>query len=188
MSRGALLRCSFPSKVSSHLRAVSHCLNSISRLVHRCSRPFLHWTSHKVDRDQPQGGSGQYQPAGKDQTPPAGANADSDAIVDDQLTHLISRGDEAQGQGATCSQDALMPDASTVHDIATPRRMMGGRCRKWCIISQPASWKRKCAACCMCGTRFAHGEARLQQWGNRETNHHYVHAHCVDGGLGHHHE
>ena len=32
------------------------------------------------------------------------------------------------------------------------------------------------------------GEARLQQWGNRETNHHYVHAHCVNGGLGHDHE
>ena len=32
------------------------------------------------------------------------------------------------------------------------------------------------------------GEARLQQWGNRETNHHCVHAHCVNGGLGHDHE
>ena len=30
MSRGVLLTCSFPSKSSSHLRAVSHCLNSIS--------------------------------------------------------------------------------------------------------------------------------------------------------------
>ena len=40
----------------------------------------------------------------------------------------------------------------------------------------------------MCGIRFTHGEARLQQWGNRETNHRYVHAHCVNGGLGHDHE
>ena len=39
-----------------------------------------------------------------------------------------------------------------------------------------------------CGTRFTHGEARLQQWSNRETNHHYVHAHCVNGGLEHDHE
>ena len=31
-------------------------------------------------------------------------------------------------------------------------------------------------------------EARLQQRGNRETNHHCVHAHCVKGGLGHDHE
>ena len=81
-----------------------------------------------------------------------------------------------------------MPDAPTVHDIATPRRIIGGRCRKWCISAQPASGKRKCAACSMCGTRFTHGEASLQQWGNRETNQLYVHAHCVNGGLGHDHE
>ena len=29
---------------------------------------------------------------------------------------------------------------------------------------------------------------RLQQWGDRQTNNHYVHAHCVNGGLGHDHE
>ena len=73
-----------------------------------------------------------------------------------------------------------MPDAKTVHGIATPRRTIGGRYRKWCISAQPA--------CCMCGTRFTHGEARLQRWCNRETNQHYVHAHCVNGGLGHDHE
>ena len=43
-------------------------------------------------------------------------------------------------------------------------------------------------ACNLCGIRFTQGEARLQQWGSRETNHHYVHAHCVNGGLGHDHE
>ena len=85
-------------------------------------------------------------------------------------------------------QTFLMPDAPAVHDIATPRRTIGGRCRKWCISAQPASEKRKCAACFMCGIRFTPGEARLQQWDNRETNHHYVHAHCVNGGLGHDHE
>ena len=79
-----------------------------------------------------------------------------------------------------------MPDAPAVYDIATPRRTIGGRCRKWCI-SAPAG-KRKCAACSMCGTRFTHGEARLQHWKNRQTNNHYVHAHCVNGGLGHDHE
>ena len=66
--------------------------------------------------------------------------------------------------------------------------MSGGRCRKWCISAQPASGKRKCAACNLCGIRLTHGEARLQQWGNRETNHHHVHAHCVNGGPGHDHE
>ena len=81
-----------------------------------------------------------------------------------------------------------MPDVPTVHDIATPRRTIGGRCRKWCISAQPPAGRRKCAACSMCGTRFTHGEARLQQWGNRQTNNHSVHAHCVNGGLGHDHE
>ena len=35
---------------------------------------------------------------------------------------------------------------------------------------------------------FPHDEARLQQWGNSQTNNHYVHAHYVNGGLGHDHE
>ena len=112
----------------------------------------------------------------------------SDVIVNAQLTHLISRDDAAQGQDAPNVPDVLMPDVPAVHDIATPRRIIGGRCRKWCISAQPASGKRKCAACNLCGMRFTHGEARLQQWGNRQTNHHYVHAHCVNGGLGHDHE
>ena len=125
-----------------------------------------------------------HQPSWNGLTPPAEANANSDAIVNAQLTHLISRDDQAQGQGATSNQDALMPDASMVHDIATPRRTIGGRCHKWCISAQPASGKRKCAACCMCGIRVTHGEARLQQWGSRETNVHCVHAHCVNGVSG----
>ena len=131
---------------------------------------------------------GQYQPAGNNETPLAGEDLNSDAIVDAQLTHLISRDDALQGQDAPNASDVPMPDAPTVHDIATPRRTVGGRCRKWCISARPASGKRKCAACNLCGNRFTQGEARLQQWGNRETNHHYVHAHCVNGGLGHDHE
>ena len=103
-------------------------------------------------------------------------------------THLISRDDAPQGQDAPNASDVPMPDAPTVHDIATPRRTVGGRCRKWCISAQPASGKRKCAACNLCGIRFTQGEARLQQWGSRDTNHHYVHAHYVNGGLGHDHE
>ena len=80
-----------------------------------------------------------------------------------------------------------MPDAPTILNIATPRRQIGDRCRKWCISTQPTSDKRKCAACSMCGTRFSHGEARLQQWCNHETNNYFVHAHCVNGGRGHDH-
>ena len=81
-----------------------------------------------------------------------------------------------------------MPDAPAVHDIATPRRTISGRCRKWCVSVQPPTGKRKCAACCVCRIRFTHDEARLQQWRNSETNDHYVHAHCINGRLGHDHE
>ena len=130
----------------------------------------------------------QYQPAGHNETPLAGEDLNSDAIVDAQLTHLISRDDAPQGQDAPNASDVPMPDAPTVHDFATPRRTVGGRCRKWCINAQPVSGKRKCAACNLCGIRFTQGEARLQQWGSRDTNHHYVHAHCINGGLGHDHE
>ena len=117
-----------------------------------------------------------------------GEDLNSDVIVDAQLTHLISRDDALQGQDALNVSDVPMPDVPTVHEIATPRRTIGGRCRKWCISALPPAGKRKCAACSMCGTRFTHGEARLQQSGNRQTNNHYAHAHCVNGGLGHHHE
>ena len=48
--------------------------------------------------------------------------------------------------------------------------------------------KRKCAACCMCGQQFSHGEARLQQWSNRNSQRAYVHAPCVNGGVAQDHE
>ena len=44
--------------------------------------------------------SGQYQPAGNNETPLAREDLNSDAIVDAQLTHLISRDDAPQGQDA----------------------------------------------------------------------------------------
>ena len=83
--------------------------------------------------DQPQVGSGQSQPTGNDQTPTptrfpvqpagndfatsAGANANSDAIAEAQLTHFVSRDDAVQGQNAPDVPDTPMPDAPTVHDI-----------------------------------------------------------------------
>ena len=95
------------------------------------------------------------------------------------MTLPISRDDDAERQGAPRDDDVQMPDAPTVHDVATPRRQIGGRCRTWCSDTQPTSDKRKCAANCMCGQQFSHGEARLQQWCNRNTQRAHVHAHCV---------
>ena len=80
-----------------------------------------------------------------------------------------------------------MPEAPA-HDIATPRRQVGGRCRKWCISAQQTSDKRTCAACCMCGQQFGHGETRLQQWCSRNSHCAHVHAQCVNGGVAHDHE
>ena len=42
---------------------------------------------------------GQYQPAGNNETPLAREDLNSDAIVNAQLTHLISRDDAPQGSG-----------------------------------------------------------------------------------------
>ena len=76
---------------------------------------------------QLQKGLGQYQPARNNETPLAGDDLNSNVIVNAQLTHLISRDDAAQGQDAPTVSDVLMPDAPAVHDIATPRRIIGGR-------------------------------------------------------------
>ena len=36
--------------------------------------------------------------------------------------------------------------------------------------------------------KFAHGEVRLQEWGNRESDNAYVHAQCINRGVAHDHE
>ena len=87
--------------------------------------------------DQPQGAQVQYQlagndraplavgvqvqdqPSGNDLTPRAGEASSSTATVDAQLTPSISRDDVAEMQDAARDDDAPMPDAPTVHDIAT---------------------------------------------------------------------
>ena len=45
-----------------------------------------------------------------------------------QLTHPISQDDDVE-----------MPPAPLTHDIATPRRRIGGRCRKWAVSTQHPS-------------------------------------------------
>ena len=145
--------------------------------------------------DQTQGVSVQYQPFGNDPipvatgaavqyqpdrnalTPLAGEGRNPTAIADAQLTHLASRGDDAE-----------LPAAPLVHDIAAPRRQVGGRCRKWAVSTQQTTDKRKCAACCICGQQFSHGEARLQQWSNRYSQRADVHVRRVNGGVAHAHE
>ena len=82
------------------------------------------------------------RPDGNNETPLAGDDLNSDVIVNAQLTHLISRDDAAEGQDAPNVPDVLMPDVPAVHDIATPRRTIGGRCRKWCTSAQPPTGKR----------------------------------------------
>ena len=140
MSPGVLLTCSFPSKVSIHLRAVSHFLNnSISKLAPTRSQ-LLQWISFRmVCNPEPPTANAldQYQPAGNNETPLAREDLNSDVIVNAQLTHLISRDDAPQGQDAPNVSDVPMPNEPTMHDIATPRRTIGGRCRKWCISAQP---------------------------------------------------
>ena len=130
MSRGVLLTCSFLSKVSNHLRAVSHYLNNkISKPTYRRSQT-LHWISCRMvwfstsllaaSRRRLQ-----YQRSGNNETPLARDDLNSDVIV-----AQVPRDDAAQGQDAPDVSDVLMPDAPTVHEIATPRRKIGGRCRK----------------------------------------------------------
>ena len=108
---------------------------------------------------------GQYQPSGNNETPLAREDLNSDAIVNAQLTHLISRDDAPQGQDAPNVPDAPMPDAPAVHDSATPRRMIGGRCRKW-SSSNKDTWGM--AALVVCGLlrrssffRLSHGHVLL---------------------------
>ena len=140
--------CSFPSKVSSHLRAVSHYLNNRNQQavsqtqaassMDQLQNDLVQYQSSGSNPEPPTSNAlGQYQPAGNNETPLAGDDLNSDAIVNAQLTHLISRDDAPQGQDASNASDVPMPDAPTVHDIATPRRTVGGRCRKWCISAQP---------------------------------------------------
>ena len=82
-----------------------------------------------------------------------------------------------------------MPAAPLTHDISTPRRLIGGRCRrKWAVSKQQTTEKRRCASCTICGTQFARGEPRLQQWSNRESHRAYVHALRINGGVARDHE
>ena len=133
MSPRVLLTCSFPSKVSIHLRAVSHYLNNrISKLDLRRSQ-LLQWISYRTvwfstsllgptPEPPTANAAGQYQPAGNNETPLAREDLNSDAIVNAQLTQLISRDDAPQGQDAPNASDVPMSDAPTVHEYSPTLR------------------------------------------------------------------
>ena len=126
---------------------------------------------------------GQYQPAVNNETPLAGDDLNSNVIVNAQLTHVVSRDDALQGQDASNVSDVrcqtyrqcmtlLYQDASLEDDAANGAS----------VHNLPQVNASVLPATCV------EYDSRLQQWGNRETNHHYIHAHCVNGGLGHDHE
>ena len=73
--------------------------------------------------------------------PSIGEGHTSRNIAEAPLTQPISGDDDAE-----------MPAAPLAHDIATPRRQVGGRCRKWPVSAQQTADKDKCVACCtICG-------------------------------------
>ena len=72
--------------------------------------------------------------------------------------------------------------------ISTPRRLIGGRCRKWAVSTQQTTDKRRCASCTIRGSQFTHGEPRLQQCCNRDSHRACAHAQCINGGVAHDHE
>ena len=80
-------------------------------------------------------GEAQYQPAGNGscvhpptQYLPAREGDFLSYFADAQLTHPFSRDDNIE-----------MLAASLTHDISTPRRLIGGRCRKWKVSPWPTN-------------------------------------------------
>ena len=109
MSPQVLLMCSFPSKVNIHLRGGLRLPQQNQQAGSQTqSVSSLDQLQNGLGQYQPSGtnpepptvhASGQYQPAGNNETPLAREDLNSDAIVDAQLTHPISRDDVSQGPG-----------------------------------------------------------------------------------------
>ena len=66
------------------------------------------------------------------------------------------------------------------HDISTPRRLIGGRCRKWAVRTQQTLTNKRETAC----GKISPGEPRMQHWSNRQSQRASVHAHCIKDGVG----
>ena len=80
---------------------------------------------------------GQYQPAGNNETPLAGDELNSDAIVNAQLTHLISRDDASQGQDAPNVPDVLMPDGQCMTSPLRDARLVEDAASGASVHNQP---------------------------------------------------
>ena len=124
--------------------------------------------------DKPIDGMVSYQPIGNDLTPlttergvksqlpgngttvampaqflPTGETYIPNSIVEAQLTHPISRDDDIE-----------MPAAPLTHDISAPRRLNGGRCRKWAVSTHQTTEKLRCASCTICVAPSLHRAKR----------------------------
>ena len=132
----ALRECSFPSMTNGRVTAISCCHSHAAiRLAHRLSQPHHYWTNHSVARSGTSllGTTRRYRDFASRGRPQFHRHRRSST-----LTPPVSPDDDAERQDAPTDQDAPMPDAPALHDIATPGRQIGGRCNKWCISAQPA--------------------------------------------------
>ena len=180
--------CSLPRKVSSpQSTTVSRFRRTRTpRQTHRVSQLHLHaGRQHQQPGEHPApvpvGPPVEYQPAGNNLKPPmthtravylpAVQGSISNANVKAQLTHLISRDDDA----VRCTARERRCTLLRLYMIWLHHAARLGN-RKWSVSTQQPSQKRKCAACCICARQFTHGEARLQQWRNRSSHRHYPHS------------
>ena len=145
----------------------------------------------------------QYQPLGNAQTPlttdissknqplgnctsgntpaqylPSGEGRTSRNIAGAPLTQPFS------GDG-----DAGIPAALLVHDMATPRRQVGSRCRMWAVGQHN---RLQTSANVLPAARAVTNSAVVKhdcnKWSNRNSHCAFVDAQCVNGGVAHDHE
>ena len=117
---------------------------------------------------------------GSDLSQREGEASCSTAIVDAQLTPPISRDDDAERQDAPPDNDAQMPDAPFVHDIATLR----GRCR--CGLSAHIRQQTNASALpAVCAVSNAATGKRVCNSGAMETLNVLTFTPTVHGGVGH---
>ena len=126
---------------------------------------------------------GKYQPAGNNETPLAREDLNSDAIVNAQLTHLISRDDAPQGQDAPNASDVPMDLQCMISPLRDARLVEDAASGASVLSLQQANASVPPALCAEYDSLMVRHHSS-----SGETAKHYVHAHCVNGGIGHDHE